>query len=53
MPGEWLQNGADSAGLHAGAGLSGWEGAGVHSFPGGHEMLAALMTAHPDMQQPA
>jgi hypothetical protein len=53
MPGEWLQNGADSAGLHAGAGLSVWDGAGVHSFPTGHDMLAALMTAHPDMQQPA
>jgi hypothetical protein len=47
--GEWLQHGGDSVG----AGLSSWDGAGVHSFPAGHDMLAALMTAHPDMQQPA
>jgi hypothetical protein len=47
--GEWLQHGGDAAG----AGLSVWDGAGVHSFPAGHDMLAALMTAHPDMQQPA
>jgi hypothetical protein len=48
-PGEWLQHGGDVVD----AGLSVWDGAGVHSFPAGHDMLAALMTAHPDMQQPA
>ncbi|MGH6707164.1 MAG: hypothetical protein ACREB1_10195, partial [Sphingomicrobium sp.] len=50
VPGEWLHDGGAAAGAQAGASLSGWDVAGGHVFPAGHDMLAALMTAHPDMQ---
>jgi len=37
-------------GTPAGASISSWEGVGGHTFLTGHEMLAAMMTAHPDAQ---